>query len=304
MKKVIILLMMFVILLSSYSQAATKQDVINAINAYYQVGDTNFRLPQKYINKGEAYLNSHPLTSEQYSKILGCINSAVAYAREIGHVRYKEYTKEQINKGLSYVLAACKYAEVDMKSEMSKDSSNDSSNNSSSEDLHKVETQTSSNNGNAQKTATVEVNNNTSDKTSQSPSEVVKETVGDDVSTSISGEASTSGENNMAVSLSGEAIQDIANFEETIEKIKYTEDDLDKRVNRKLFFIYLVVFSILLVNILLIRLLFKKKWNKIFKTILIVVLSIITLAILITALISIYYIEELKIIYELYYLLY
>ena len=110
--------------MSSTSLAATKQDVINAINAHYQVGDTNFRLPQKYINMGEEYLNSHPLTSEQYSQILACINSAVAYAREIGHLRYKEYTKEQINKGLSFVLAACKAAEVNLKEEINKEKNN------------------------------------------------------------------------------------------------------------------------------------------------------------------------------------
>ena len=291
MKRLFTLLILCVVLLSSFSLGATKQDVINAINAHYQVGDTNFRLPQKYINKGEAYLNSHELTSEQYSKILDCIYAAVAYAREIGHVRYKEYTKEQINKGLSYVLAACKAANVDMSAEMKNESSSSSSS-SSSEGSHNVETTTSNKVDNAQKTVAV-------DDADGSKVDSANVEVGAEVAQETSGEVLISGEIQ-----SGEAISTDIDIDALTEKIVYTEDDIDRVINRKLFFIYFVIFSILLVNILLIRLLFKKKWNKILKTILIVVLSIITLAILIASLISIYYIEELKIIYELYYLLY
>ena len=278
MKKLFLILITLVILMSSTSLAATKQDVINAINAYYQVGDTNFRLPQKYINKGEAYLNSHPLTSEQYDRILGCIYSAVAYAREIGHVRYKEYTKEQINKGLSFVLAACKAAEVDLSSEMK----------NNADDLHNIETQTNI-------TASNNASNANQNKVVDTPDE---DNLKESVVESTSGELVQSGENG-----SGEAFAPIEKIDALVETIKYTEDDLDREINRKLFFIYLFVFSIIIINILLIRLLFKKKWNKILKNILIVVLSVITLALLIITIISIYYIEELKIIYELYYLL-
>ncbi len=281
MKRIFLILLTLIVLSSSYSLAATKEDVINAINAHYQVGDTNFRLPQKYINKGEAYLNSHPLTSEQYSKILDCISAAVAYAREIGHVRYKEYTKEQINKGLSIVLQACKAAEVDLKAEMK----------NNAEDLHNVETQVFDKKDNGKKVVSVdgaETNKEANDKSSITTS-----------MDNVSGETAKSGEIQ-----SGEAVSNTTDIDSLSEKIVYTEDDLDKRVNRKLFIIYFVIFTILLVNILLIRLIFKKKWNKIFKTILIVILSIITLTILVFTIISLYYIEELKIIYELYYLLY
>ena len=289
MKRLFILLILCVVLSSSISLGATKQDVINAINAYYQVGDTNFRLPQKYINKGEAYLNSHPLTSEQYSKILDCISAAVAYAREIGHVRYKEYTKEQINKGLSIVLAACKAAEVDLKAEM----------NNNAEELHNVETQVFNNNGNGKKTSVVD---SSAQKTDSSAVENYVNSDNADATKEIgviSGEKAISGN-----IISGEAVSNNIDINELSEKIVYTEDDIDKVINRKLFIIYFIIFTILLINILFIRLIFKKNWNKILKTILIVLLSIITLAILIVTLISIYYIEELKIIYELYYLLY
>lgn len=287
MKRILSLILVVILVIPSFSYAATKEDVINAINATYQVGDSSFRLPQKYVNRGVAYLNSHPLTSEQYSRILGCIGAAVNYAREIGHVRYKEYTKEQINKGLQYVYAACAAAEVNLNEEAKKEEEPAPVSSTSA---------TTSVDINANTEQTEKINktdlHNSNDKLNDSGDIV-------EVNESTSGETSMSGEIQ-----SGEAFEDPFDIDTYVEKLVYTEDDVDKEINQKLFIIYFLAFTILIVNILLIRLIFKKKWNKILKVTLIVLFVIISLILIAGICISLYYIEELKLIYKLYYLLY
>ena len=245
-------------------------------------------MPQKYINRGVAYLNSHPLTSEQYSRILGCIGAAVNYAREIGHVRYKEYTKEQINKGLQYVYAACAAAEVNLNEEVKKEEETAPENTSSSSAIA-VDI-----NANTEQTEKINKTglHNSNDKLNDSGDIV-------EVNEGTSGETSMSGEIQ-----SGEAFEDPFDIDAYVEKLVYTEDDVDKEINQKLFIIYFLAFTILIVNILLIRLIFKKKWNKILKVTLIVLFVIISLILIAGICISLYYIEELKLIYKLYYLLY
>ena len=286
MKRLLSLLLVVILVIPSLSFAATKQDVINAINAHYQVGDTNFRLPQKYINRGEAYLNSHPLTSEQYDKILGCINAAVAYAREIGHVNYKQYTKEQINRGLQIIYAACQAAEVDLKEEMNK-----------KDDEPTVTTKANSKQDTSVNITKDKQNTQSDLHNSNNNEEITNDNV--IISGDTSGELTISGETQ-----SGETIGDFTDINAFTEKIVYTEDDLDKEINQKIFIIYFVLFSILIINILLIRLIFKKKWNKILKVTLIILFVVVSLVLLSGICISLYYIEELKIIYKLYYLLY
>ena len=114
----------------------------------------------------------------------------------------------------------------------------------------------------------------------------------------------TSGELIAYETQSGEGIDDLVDIDSLADKFVYTEDDLDKEINQKIFIIYFIAFTVLILIILLIRLIFKKKWNKILKVTLIVLFVIVALVIIGGICISLYYIEELKIIYKLYYLLY
>ncbi len=98
--------------------AATKEDVIVAINKTYVVGKEKFRLPQKIINKGESYLKKHPLTSEEYDKILICIDNAVALAREIGTTDITKISKKDRKRALNILVEAARTAKVDLNKEL------------------------------------------------------------------------------------------------------------------------------------------------------------------------------------------
>lgn len=337
MKRLFASLLVLLTLLSSVCFAATKADVIAAINATYKVGDETFRLPQKYINRGTSYLNEHPLTSEQYSQILGCINSAVAYCREIGHVRYKEYTKEQINKGLSIVAAACRAAEVDMEEEAKK--------------IDEPEATTPVTTTPAQNQTPASQDPTGTSVTTDNPASSINVTTDNPASSTNVGNPTTENPSSskpivkitadgqkVLVNESGEIIDenpDIASIEaastnsgETVVKTFYDEndfitidgkdgyididdiyypkdanDEIKDKINIRLFIIYIIAFSVLILNIFLIRLIFKKKWNKIRKTVLMVLLGVISILIIIAIIITLYYIEELKLVLELYYLL-
>jgi len=326
MKKLFASLLVILTLLSSVCFAATKADVIAAINATYKVGDETFRLPQKYINRGTTYLNSHPLTSEQYSQILGCINSAVAYCREIGHVRYKEYTKEQINKGLSIVAAACRAAEVDMEEEAKKIDEPEATTPVTTTPAQNQTPASQDPTGTSVTTDNPASSTNVGNPTTENPSSskpIVKITAdGQKVLINESGEVID--ENPDITSIEAAS----TNSGETVVKTFYDEndfitidgkdgyididdiyypkdanDEIKDKINIRLFIIYIIAFSVLILNIFLIRLIFKKKWNKIRKTVLMVLLSVISILIIIAIIITLYYIEELKLVLELYYLL-
>lgn len=326
MKKLFASLLVILTLLSSVCFAATKADVIAAINATYKVGDETFRLPQKYINRGTTYLNSHPLTSEQYSQILGCINSAVAYCREIGHVRYKEYTKEQINKGLSIVAAACRAAEVDMEEEAKKIDEPEATTPVTTTPAQNQTPASQEPTGTSITTDNPASSTNVGNPTTENPSSskpIVKITAdGQKVLVNESGEIIN--ENPDIASIEAAS----TNSGETVVKTFYDEndfitidgkdgyididdiyypkdanDEIKDKINIRLFIIYIIAFFVLILNIFLIRLIFKKKWNKIRKTVLMVLLSVISILIIIAIIITLYYIEELKLVLELYYLL-
>ena len=103
MKKInrfFLLLFIFIIFISNISYGATKESVISAINNTYYVAGEPFRLPDKVIGKAISYLNSHNLTSEQYSSILSAINRAVDLANEVGTTDITKISKSDLKRGL------------------------------------------------------------------------------------------------------------------------------------------------------------------------------------------------------------
>ena len=145
MKKIVCFFVAFLILIFNVSYAATKEDVIIAINRTYSVGNESFRLPQKIITKGENYLNKNPLSEAQYDTILKCINEAVALAREVGTTDLSKVSKEELRRAINILTEASNSANIDLNKELSenninlsvneknssKDSKNDTDKNSS-----------------------------------------------------------------------------------------------------------------------------------------------------------------------------
>ena len=113
-KRIVLFLVAMLMLLTSSVMAATKEDVIAALNATYTVGNETYRLPQSAINKGVNFLNKRKLTSEQYDKILGVIGSAVSLAREAGTTDITKAKPSDIKKGLGLIHEAASVANVSL----------------------------------------------------------------------------------------------------------------------------------------------------------------------------------------------
>ena len=277
LKNYIFVFIFFIFILSNVF-AATKEDVISAINKTYSVSETkNYRLPQKYIDKGVEYLNSHPLTSAQYSRILAAINKAVEFAREVGHTNYKQYTKEQLNRALNIVLEACKAADVDLNEEIKKEQESK---------VEKKETKKDKPVIKQEKPAIV------------TPIPEIRS--GEDTLENISGENLTQN-----IEFSGEVNKAKETTEKVIEETvleKVSEINYENIVIRNIILVIFVIFVIILLNIFIIRLIIKKKRNKIIRNLLIVLFSLFTIVEIIALGLIIYYFEEIKIVYELYYL--
>ena len=287
MKKFTILLFVLFILINcvSTSLAATKEDVISALHSSYYVSEKqpNFRLSSKYIQKGEQYLNEHPLKPEQYDMILAAINKGVAFAREVGHTRYKEYTKEQYNTALNIILEACAAANVDLEEEINK------------EEAVKVKEEPKVKVSSAKtiddKPVVIETNKETNEITVTISGEVISDvTIDEDNNIKNS-----SGE---VIVFSGDVkpVETKAPVPSTVSSVKMS------KVNSIIVAIFAIEVVIIIINFLLIRLIFKKKWNKIIKVILGMILIVGTLAVLVGLCMSIYYIDIIKKMLQLYYL--
>ena len=77
---------------------------------------------------------------------------------------------------------------------------------------------------------------------------------------------------------------------------------IEDRINRNMFLSFLILFLLFFINILILNLIFKKKSNKIIWNIVIAILIIISIGIVGAISLGFYYFEEIKLIYELYYL--
>lgn len=114
MKRFFQILILICILSSTVSVAATKEDVIAAISASYDVAGTTFRLPDEIIAKGTDFLNKYNMTSEQYSQIMTQINKAVATAKQIGTLDVNKMTDEQKASFIIILLEVIKIANLNM----------------------------------------------------------------------------------------------------------------------------------------------------------------------------------------------
>ena len=110
----ILILILICILSSTVGIAATKEDVIAAISASYDVAGTTFRLPDEIIAKGTDFLNKYNMTSEQYSQIMIQINEAVATTKQIGTLDVNKMTDEQKASLIIILLEVIKIANLNM----------------------------------------------------------------------------------------------------------------------------------------------------------------------------------------------
>ncbi len=296
MKKIKLVFFVLLILINctSFSFGATKEDVIAALNQSYYVSEAqpSFRLSSKYINRGVKYLNEHPLTSQQYDGILAAINKGVAFARQVGHTRYREYTKEQYNTALSIILEACSAADVDLE-----------------EELQKTEVESSSSAVSTPPTTTVSEGKTVDNK----PVIIQENHENNEIVVIVSGEVipdvildednnykNSSGE---IIVYSGEVKIQETQSQSPVSTITSTKTKNISKMDQIMAILIGIVVIVIIVNFFLIRLIFKKKWNRIIKVILEIILVVGTLALIIGLGVIVYYYDIIKKMLQLYFYL-
>lgn len=278
-----VLVLTFVISICSFHFvfAATKQDVLSAINATYDVAGKKYRLPQDIINQGVEFLNNNELTSEQYDTIMWGINSAVAVAREEGTTNRKKMSEEGMRK-LMYIAS-----EVSLVTDVDLDEALEENNividNPTTPVPEKkpvstpIRTPTPSPSKEAEPIIIVE-------ESGEASGEIVEE---------ISGEKESSGEEVVVKPSSNTSSG-------TAKSYKAALKEADKKASRNIKIGIGVVILILFINILIICLLFKTKWNKIFKYIVIVIFVLLILVLLIALITVLVQFKRIHLMYRLY----
>ncbi|MBQ9280431.1 MAG: hypothetical protein IJ215_05265 [Clostridia bacterium] len=274
----------FIALTSSFgnSFAATKEDVLSALNQTYQVSGESFKLPQKYISKGEEYLNNNDLTSEQYDTIINAVGKAVAIAESAGTTDLSKISKEDKQKALGVVMETSRNINLDLETELSKSNNNASNPTNSSEDQNvKVD---STDNANS--------------------------------STDISGEVTISGEGisgeteneneSTNMSQSGESTNSSGSLMGLIESLRdeggMSTEEIEQTVDKNITLAIVGMILILFINIFIIYLIFKSKWNKIIKYILMVIFILLLLVLLAALIYGLINLGEIRVMYKLYYM--
>lgn len=105
MKKIIFFIMIF-LSIGVVTNAATKEDLIVAINKTYYVAGKAYILPENIRVKGINYLRTHYFTEDECTKIMQYIDEAVAFANEVGTTDITKVSSEDINKGMKIVSKA------------------------------------------------------------------------------------------------------------------------------------------------------------------------------------------------------
>lgn len=322
-KKIICIFAIFSLFIFSNVFAATKEDVIRAINKTYTVGDERYRLPQNIINKGENYLNKNPLTSAQYDNILKCIDNAVALAREVGTTDISKVSREDLQRALRILIEASESANVDLDKyidaeEIIASGKVETPENTPSDDkeaiTNKPENNVSNNNTNknpVDNTVDNNINNDSNnnnnsnknnndienkvDENIQNPNINVSGDIIDDPSTEnpmqpgvSSGEISSSGE---AGTATNKPVKD-----------NNKGNSIDDIINRNINLALAGIILILLVLFLIFYLILKSKWNRILRYVLMIIFVILIIISLVVLVGAISYMEEIKLIYKLYYM--
>lgn len=307
LKKIICVFSVLLIFFCNNVFAATKEDVISAINKTYTVGDETYRLPQKIITKGENYLNKNKLSSAQYDNILRCIDNAVALAREVGTTDIKKVSKEDLNRALQILTEASASANLDLNEELAENDINISeivnpppAVEPEVPDLPVVDetVKAETNTGNEQPT----INNEDKNKPNN-----VGQTNNDQISNNQTDKTQT----NIDINNSDETVPDKIPAENnsnvpTVDNTQNSTQNVNKQgdinIEKLLTIAIAVLIFILFVFILIFYLLFKSNWNKILKYMLMIIFVILIIFVLVVLVGLFYYMEEIKLVYKLYYM--
>lgn len=285
LKKILCIFSVLLVFFCNNVFAATKEDVISAINKTYTVGNETFRLPQKIITKGENYLKKNNLSSVQYDNILKSIDKAVALAREVGTTDIKKVSKEDLKRALEILTEASASANVDLNKELAESDIN------ISEIVNPPPVVTPET-----PDLPVDDKNNSSNEPSVDNNIEKNEDVNkpnDDINSSNGGaENKAPTENNLSVP----TVDNTQNLNQNDKKL----DNIT--IEEILTIGIIVLILILFVFILVFYLIFKSKWNKILKYMLMIIFVILIIIILVVLISILYYIEEIKLIYKLYYM--
>ena len=321
-KKIICIFAIFSLFIFSNVFAATKEDVIRAINKTYTVADETYRLPQNIINKGENYLNKNPLTSAQYDNILKCIDNAVALAREVGTTDISKVSREDLQRALRILIEASESANVDLDKYIDaedilaggkdetpeklpsddKDAiTNKPENNLSNNDPNKnpVDNKVDNNFNN-------DSNNNNSNKNNNDIENKVDENIQNpniNASGNIIDDPST--ENPMQPGVTGgETYSSGEGGTATNKPVKDNNkgNSIDDIINRNINLALAGIILILLVLFLIFYLILRAKWNRILRYVLMIIFVILIIISLVVLVGAISYMEEIKLIYKLYYM--
>ncbi len=299
-------------------KAATKEDVIAAINKTYIVGDETFRLPQNIINKGINYLNKNPLTEAQYDRILNCISKGVAFANEVGTTNIDEISDEDLDKAFMILAEAADSANIDLNEELAENNI----------PIGKVETPNNnvlpdSNENETNKPTNINSNNNTEKNNISKPENINNSNnigVNDNKSNDVklndnSNDKLNNGELIDNPDSSGEKIKEEISSGDNIQHEKEDNKKVDntaflkrtKEITNKSKKIYYVALGIIIILFILFififRLILKIKGYRILKCILLVLVSIIVIALLTSVILAIIYQKKIVVAVKLYYIL-
>ena len=315
-KKIICIFAIFSLFIFSNVFAATKEDVIRAINKTYTVADETYRLPQNIINKGENYLNKNPLTSAQYDNILKCIDNAVALAREVGTTDISKVSREDLQRALRILIEASESANVDLDKyidaeEIIASGKVETPENTPSDDkeaiTNKPENNVSNNDPNKNPVDNKVDNNinndsNNSNKNNNDIENKVDENIQNpniNVSGNIIENLGT--ENPMQPGVtSGETYSSGEGGTATNKPVKV--NSIDDIINRNINLALAGIILILLVLFLIFYLILRAKWNRILRYVLMIIFVILIIISLVVLVGAISYMEEIKLIYKLYYM--
>lgn len=250
--------------------ATTKQDVLNALNSTYEVAGKNYKVPQKWVNAGVEFLDNNELTSEQCDTILWGIHAGIEVAREEGTTDRRKISDAGMQK-LMYIASEVSLAtDVDIDEVV--------------EEVEEIINEPVINNN----------ENIKSEEISETPQEVDLDLSGE-IDIQTSGEVS--GEMVNEISEEKEEIATQPNSTASYKKIlKEADTKASNRIKIGIFLIIIILF----INIFIIYLLFKAKWNKILRYVLIVIFVLLTVILLIALVLALANFKRFRLMYRLY----
>lgn len=285
-KRFLAILCIILTMLSSCTFGATREDIISAMKETYTVGEDTFKLPNNIVKKAEKYFKKNELTEEQYSNILNNINRLVGIAQKNGTIDVNQMSAQDKMKAFDIIADTSKTANIDLDKALEENNivieipvskpaedKKDETEPVVKEEIKEVEASSNKDN--------VEKNSETS---SDSNSETTKTL---NLSEMIRG--------------SEESTTDNSSNNDGSEK-KSIAKEVNKKFNRYATLVVVGAVIILFINFLIIYLIFKTKWNRMIKYILIVIFVLIVLVILAALIYGLFRLEDIRAVYKLYYI--